>query len=229
MLLKPIYNAAGGREVGVDEAGRGCLAGPVFAAAVVWHDSAEVNAHPMARWVRDSKRLSAKRRDAVREFIEGHCAWGVGSVDAAEIDRINILRASHKAMHKAIDALLAKEAAAADDIQMIVADGDRFTSYISPRTGEFVPHACIVDGDAQYLSIAAASILAKTHRDRHVLEVMHPRHPAYGWDRNKCYGTPAHLDALRALGATADHRRSFAPVKGAPVANPLFLSNPRHE
>jgi ribonuclease HII len=137
-------------------------------------------------------------------------------------------------MHRALDALWAALAAArrrceaAGDPELgtaaqafpafptlLVVDGDRFAPYISPASGDFVPHACVVDGDAKYLSIAAASVLAKTHRDRHVAEVLHPRFPAYGWDRSKCYGTPAHLAKLAELGPCPEHRRTFAPVQRA--------------
>lgn len=238
-------------EIGLDEAGRGCLAGPVFAAAVVWEmppDASDASDapdalrdHPTMRLIRDSKTLSAAQRERARAFIEANAAaWAVGTADAAEIDRINILKASHAAMHRAIDLLLTKESlkespqgipsgiprwggwaiagpgdrlAGAGRTPHLLVDGDRFRTYISPTTGDFVPHACFVEGDAKYLAIAAASILAKTHRDEHVITVMHPRHPGYAWDRNKCYGSPAHLAALETLGVTPEHRRTFAPVR----------------
>lgn len=200
---------AGRLEAGVDEAGRGCLAGPVAAAAVVWDPALE---HPLVARIRDSKRLTARAREELREFIEAHAvAWAVRLVDAADIDRLNILRATHAAMHGALDDL-------GVDVDGVLVDGDRFRAYISPRTGEFVPHACVVDGDNLYLPIAAASILAKTHRDRYVREAMHPAHPRYGWDRNMGYGSAEHMARLRELGATPFHRRSFAPVRAAAAA-----------
>jgi ribonuclease HII len=234
----------------------------VFAAAVVWEmppaasdapdapDASDASDalrdHPTMRLIRDSKTLSAAQRGRARAFIEANAAaWAVGTADAAEIDRVNILKASHAAMHRAIDLLLTQESpeqspagiaqgipqgipprwggwaiagpgdrlAGAGRTPHLLVDGDRFRTYISPTTGDFVPHACFVEGDAKYLAIAAASILAKTHRDEHVLTVMHPRHPGYAWDRNKCYGSPAHLAALETLGVTPEHRRTFAPVR----------------
>lgn len=194
-------------EAGVDEAGRGCLAGPVFAAAVVWDE--RLNEHPMARRVRDSKRLSAGQRERVREFVEANCVYGVGHASADEIDRINIMRASHMAMHRAIDDISSTR------IGLLVVDGNVFTPYIHPITRDFVPHACVVDGDSEYLAVAAAGVLAKTHRDRHVLQVMHPRFPVYQWDKNKGYGTATHMSMLSDHGPCAEHRRSFAPVRRA--------------
>ena len=208
-------------EAGVDEAGRGSLAGPVFAAAVVWGraDDAEAEARLRAMrdsaLVRDSKKLSALQRAKARAFVEANAlAWGVGRVEAADVDEINVLRASMRAMRLALDDLHARAAASANVVVVdaVLVDGDRFEGYLSPVTGDFLPHACAVDGDALYLSVAAASVLAKTHRDAYVLNVLHPRFPAYAWDRNKGYGTPAHLAALAEHGPCAEHRRTFAPV-----------------
>jgi ribonuclease HII len=208
----------------VDEAGRGCLAGPVYAAAVVWGASdareAELRADPLMRLVRDSKKLSAAQRERARAFIEREAlAFGVGCVSAAEVDRINVLRASMKAMRNALDDMRAR---GGPEVDAIIVDGDRFEGYVSPE-GELVPYACVVDGDAQFLSVAAASVLAKTHRDRHVIETMHPLFPHYGWDRSKCYGTAAHYAAIKEHGTCVEHRRSFGR---RPAAEPQRTEGP---
>lgn len=204
-------------EAGVDEAGRGSLAGPVVAAAVVWNPELSVGIPgiPGIELVRDSKKLSAGQRQRAREFILQHAvSWAVGEADAATIDSLNILNATFDAMHRAIDGIDV-------DIDMLLVDGDRFRPYVaSDRERMVIPHACIVEGDAKYLSIAAASILAKTHRDA-IMASAHATHPQYGWDRNMGYGTRVHLDAIRQLGVTPLHRRTFAPciVEVDPHAN----------
>jgi len=177
-------------EAGCDEAGRGCLAGPVFAAAVILPPG---YTHP---WLNDSKKLSAKQRENLRHLIEKEAlAWAVESVDHQAIDRINILNASILAMHKAIDKLSPKP-------QLILADGNRFHPYPG------IPHRCIIKGDAIYLSIAAASILAKTYRDDFMLN-LDLDFPQYGWKTNKGYPTEAHRKAISQWGITSFHRRSF--------------------
>ncbi len=232
-------------EAGVDEAGRGCLAGPVFAAAVVWPSAEErpdVAADPRLAIVRDSKTLSPAQRARAREFVESSAvSWAVGSASADEIDRVNILHASHRAMHRALDllhrpapapapapaqppapapALSACGGRAAVAVDFVIADGDRFDAYISPTSDCFVPHACFPSGDDRFLAIAAASVLAKTYRDAYVCGALHPRFPMYRWDESKGYGTAAHMRALDEHGPCAEHRRSFAPVARA-VANQL--------
>jgi ribonuclease HII len=177
-------------EAGCDEAGRGCLAGPVFAAAVIFPHGFT---HP---WLNDSKKLSAGQREELRILIEKEAvAWAVGSVDHETIDRINILNASILAMHKAIDQLSIKP-------QLILADGNRFHPYPG------IPHRCIIKGDAIYLSIAAASILAKTYRDDFMLN-LDLAYPQYGWKTNKGYPTKAHRNAISRYGITGLHRKSF--------------------
>lgn len=177
-------------EAGCDEAGRGCLAGPVFAAAVILpRDFAE----PL---VNDSKQLSAKQRYAARTIIEEKAlAWAVAAYSPAEIDTYNILRSSYLAMHRALDELELRP-------EQLLIDGNRFIPY-----GE-LPYHCIVKGDGKYASIAAAGILAKTYRDDHMQE-LHERYPHYGWDRNKGYPTRQHRVAIQEHGATEHHRRSF--------------------
>lgn len=177
-------------EAGCDEAGRGCLAGPVYAAAVILPPD---YAHPL---LNDSKKLTAKQREALRVDIERDAlAYGVAAVSARGIDRMNILHASIYAMHKALDKLSVRP-------QHIIVDGNRFKPYGA------VPYHCVVKGDGLYQSIAAASVLAKTYRDEFI-GYMHRKCPQYGWDRNKAYPTAAHYAALQQYGPTVYHRQSF--------------------
>lgn len=188
--LLPVYNQKGLIEAGCDEAGRGCLAGSVFAAAVILPPD---YSHPL---LNDSKQLSAKRRYALREDIERDAiAWAVGEVFPDEIDKINILNASFLAMHRALDQLSTRPA-------FIIVDGNRFRPYHE------LPHATIVKGDGKYLSIAAASILAKTYRDDYMLR-LHQECPYYGWDHNAGYPTREHREGIRQHGLSPYHRRSF--------------------
>lgn len=183
-------------EAGCDEAGRGCLAGPVFASAVILPvDIAERNSQ-LALQLNDSKQLTERRRNALRSIIEQEAlAWAVVAVDNREIDQINILRASITAMHRAIDNLKVRP-------ENIIVDGNRFYPY------QDIPHTTIVKGDAKYMSIAAASILAKMHRDEFMLEV-HKQYPQYAWDKNKGYPSKAHRLAIAQYGPTPYHRMSF--------------------
>ena len=189
-MLASIYNKECLFEAGCDEAGRGCLAGSVFAAAVIFppdYSNSELN---------DSKQLTARKRYALREVIcRDALAWAVASVEPEEIDRINILNASILAMHRALDRLTLRPG-------FIIVDGNRFKPY-----GD-VPHCTIVKGDGQYLSIAAASILAKTCRDDYMLR-LHEQYPWYGWDRNAGYPTKLHREGILSHGLTPYHRRSF--------------------
>lgn len=178
-------------EAGCDEAGRGCLAGPVYAAAVVLPEGWS---HPL---LNDSKKLPAHVRELLRPLIERESvAWAVAHVDNLGIDEMNILRASIRAMHLALDKL--RPAA-----EHILVDGNRFTPY-----GK-VPYTCVVRGDSTYASIAAASVLAKTWRDEYMLS-MHKAFPQYHWDRNKGYPTAEHREAIRKFGITPLHRKSFS-------------------
>lgn len=177
-------------EAGCDEAGRGCLAGDVYAAAVIFppdYQNSDIN---------DSKQLTAVHRHKLRIQIERDAlAWAVGVVTVAEIDRMNILNASILAMHRALDALKVRP-------QYIIVDGNRFAPY-----GQ-IPYVTIVKGDGKYLSIAAASILAKTYRDDY-MDRIHQEYPEYGWDCNKGYPTKDHREAIFRLGPTPYHRKSF--------------------
>lgn len=211
-MLKSHYYE-GKIEAGCDEAGRGCLAGSVYAAAVILPEDYQ------NELLNDSKQLSEKRRYELRDIIQRDAiAWAVGIVTPDEIDKINILNASILAMHRALDQLTVRPEA-------IIVDGNRFRPYIpsSPRpvVGDSprpviggisadapLPHTTIIKGDGKYLSIAAASILAKTHRDE-LMEQLHSQYPLYGWDRNKGYPTAEHYRAIEQHGITPHHRRSF--------------------
>lgn len=189
-MLLP-YMISGISEAGCDEAGRGCLAGPVFAAAVILPSDFELAG------LNDSKQISAKRRDALRPAIEnGALAWAVASVSPEEIDRINILNASILAMHRALDSLTVRP-------EHIIVDGNRFKPYAT------IQFDTVVKGDGKYMSIAAASILAKTHRDEYMLR-MASEYPGYGWEKNMGYPTKAHREAINRLGLTPIHRLTFA-------------------
>ena len=175
---------------GCDEAGRGCLAGPVYAAAVILPPDYENSL------LNDSKQLTARQRYQLRTEIERDAvAWAVGIVTAEEIDQMNILRASITAMHRAIDQLIVRP-------QELIIDGNRFYKYHD------LPHTCIVKGDGKYLAIAAASILAKTYRDD-CMTRLHEEFPQYGWNHNAGYPTPEHRAAIREYGTTPYHRMTF--------------------
>ena len=185
-------------EAGCDEAGRGCLAGPVFAAAVIlpsdFHNEK----------LNDSKQLTEKQRDALRPVIESESIdWAIGIATSEEIDRINILRASFLAMHRAIAQLKIIP-------EHLLIDGNRFAPYPN------IPHTTIIKGDGKYLSIAAASILAKTHRDEY-MNNLHKEYPNYAWNENKGYPTRAHREAIRLYGTTPCHRKSFTLIPPPPL------------
>ena len=185
-------------EAGCDEAGRGCLSGPVFAASVILPRDFRNEV------LNDSKQLSEKQRDLLRPVIETWAvAWAVASVDAAKIDEINILNASILAMHLAVTRLDPRP-------ELLLVDGNRF----KPFPG--IMHHCIVRGDGKYLSIAAASVLAKTHRDAFMKQI-HQEFPGYGWDRNKGYPSKLHRQAVSELGLSPYHRKSFRMACKAPA------------
>jgi ribonuclease HII len=188
-MLKP-YLAENRREAGCDEAGRGCLAGPVFAAAVVLPPDF------FHKELNDSKQLSERQRDMLRIVIEQEAlSWAVAEVSAGEIDQINILNASFLGMHRALDKLESEPEA-------LLIDGNRFKKYRQ------VPHHCIVKGDATFFSIAAASVLAKTYRDEFMSRI-HQEFPAYSWHKNKGYPTAEHRSAIAQHGPSPYHRMSF--------------------
>ncbi|MDR0699447.1 MAG: ribonuclease HII [Tannerella sp.] len=188
-MLLP-YLKKGRIEAGCDEAGRGCLAGAVYAAAVILPQEFR-NEN-----LNDSKQLTEKQRETLRPIIENEAlAWAIGIATPEEIDRINILNASFLAMHRAIKQLQVTP-------EHLLIDGNRFTPYHG------IPHTTIIKGDGKYLSIAAASILAKTHRDEY-MDSLNDKYPVYTWNKNKGYPTKAHRDAIRIHGTTPCHRKSF--------------------
>ena len=182
-------------EAGCDEAGRGCLAGSVFAAAVILPEGFY---HPL---LNDSKQMTERARNLLREVIEREAvAWAVAEITAARIDEINILRASIEGMNIAAQQLKVAP-------QFLAIDGNRFTSHCG------LPYQCVVKGDGKYANIAAASVLAKTHRDEYMMR-LHEEYPYYGWDRNKGYPTKEHRLAIREHGLSPYHRLSFNHLEG---------------
>jgi ribonuclease HII len=178
-------------EAGVDEVGRGCLAGPVVAAAVILPEQFSA-----AALLQDSKQIKAVQREYLSQKIKAEAlAWGIGSASPQEIDELNILQASFLAMHRAIANLQAVP-------ELLLVDGNRFKPY--PK----IPHQCIVKGDSLYQHIAAASILAKTHRDEWMLQLAE-KYPQYAWEENKGYPTVAHRQAIATQGSCEEHRKSF--------------------
>jgi ribonuclease HII len=189
------YHTKGNVEAGCDEAGRGCLAGPVVAAAVI------LPLNFNHKDLNDSKQLSERKRNQLRPIIEAEAiSWAVGIVSVKEIDEVNILNASFLAMHRAIDQLKTRP-----DVLLI--DGNRFNAYAG------IYHRCIIQGDAIYRSIAAASVLAKTYRDE-IMYGLHNDFPHYLWSKNKGYPTSAHRNAIRAHGASIHHRTTFTLLPG---------------
>ena len=196
-------------EIGIDEVARGCLAGRVYAAAVIWDTRIQ---HPLISEIKDSKLLTSVKRTELRQYIEQNAiAWSIGWIDETIIDQVNIRNATFMAMHQALQ-----------NIQMtypnltidhILVDGNAFQSY------QNIPHTCVVKGDNTYLSIACASILAKTHRDEYLASLArtYPDLHKYGWHKNNAYGTRDHLDAIRTYGMSQFHRKTFGICKLAPV------------
>ncbi|ARS33981.1 ribonuclease HII [Pontibacter actiniarum] len=187
-------------EAGVDEVGRGCLAGPVVAAAVILPPNFE---HPL---LNDSKKLTKKVREQLRELVLQHAvAWAIGEASPQEIDQFNILNATYLAMHRALQQLQSQP-------EYLLVDGNRFKPYRE------VPHSCIVKGDGKYLSIAAASVLAKTYRDD-LMGRLAREHSHYGWEQNAGYPTKQHREGIARFGATVHHRQSFTLL---PAQQELF-------
>lgn len=190
MSMLKSFHTRGSIEAGCDEAGRGCIAGPVFAAAVILNPDFQ---NPS---LDDSKKLSGRNRDLLKEVVEKEAlAYAIGVVDEKEIDSINILNASFLAMHRAL-AQLQKQP------EHLIIDGNRFIPYAE------LPYTCIIKGDGKYASIAAASILAKTYRDAYMIK-LHQEYPQYAWDQNKGYPTRQHRQAVLEYGPSTYHRRSF--------------------
>ena len=192
--MLPWYHQ-GRLEAGIDEAGRGCLAGPVFAASVILKPGFSF---PL---LNDSKKLSARQREDLKISIEKEAGFfAVAAVDNKTIDQINIVQASVKAMHDALNNLKATP-------EFLLIDGNYFNPYKN------IPHQCIVKGDGKYAAIAAASVLAKTYRDDYMNKI-HKKHPEYGWNKNKGYATRSHREAIQRYGLTPFHRKSFRLTDG---------------
>ena len=201
-MLLPYLNK-GLIEAGCDEAGRGCLAGAVYAAAVILPPDFQ------CELLNDSKQLTERQRYQLRPIIEQEAvAWAVGIVSPEEIDKINILQASFLAMHRAIDGLQVRP-------QHLLIDGNRFRKY------KDLPHTTVVKGDGKLMSIAAASVLAKTYRDDYMLQ-LHEQYPHYGWDRNKGYPTKEHRQAIEQHGTTPYHRLTFNLLGDGQLSLPFF-------
>lgn len=217
-------------EIGIDEVGRGCLLGPVVACALVLPEPTMIQKH-IDRWsqVKDSKKLSERKRKELHEFIIQQVpSYGIGMVFEKDIDSLNILRATMKAMHSALDNAirpLSDKKHVKSPILHLMVDGPHFKPYIPPGEEEewTVKKECIVDGDATYLSIAGASIVAKYTRDMYMQQLVkeHPMLEIYGISKNKGYGTQQHMTALKEQGRTQFHRVSFRPVKEAPIHSSL--------
>ena len=195
-------------EAGVDEVARGCLAGPVFAAAVIWPREIELETD-FTLELKDSKKLSRNQRNNLREYIEAYAIdYSVASVNNQEIDSINIRNASFLAMHRAIQGLNV-------DPDLLLVDGNAFKPYLTPGSRDVIEHKCIISGDDKYQSIAAASILAKVYHDDFIDSLLNNNEDLkkYGWSTNMCYGTAEHIEAIKKHGISPYHRKSFGPCK----------------
>ena len=197
-------------ELGIDEAGRGCLFGPVCVAAVIWPKLDPLNNGNPPPEIKDSKKVSEKKRLILKDYIEQNAiAWSVQFLSHEEIDKTNILKATMMGMHRCIDDIRKQVT-----IDTILVDGNHFQAYTDENL-DCIDHECVIGGDDKYKSIAAASILAKTHRDNYIIELskQNSELELYGIPKNKGYGTKQHMDALRELGPIEGHRRSFKPCQ----------------
>lgn len=221
MSLRLFRSDADVVEAGCDEVGRGALAGPVVAAAVIWGREESQFQDDAWRQIKDSKRLTPNARARLADYIKDTAIdYAIGSASSEEIDRDNILRATFAAMHRALDGLVV-------DFDAIIVDGDRFKQYMRLGASGFVPHECIVEGDNKYVAIAAASILAKVARDD-LMQDLHHGHPAYDWWSNKGYGTAAHMYAIAREGHTPHHRLTFLKRADCDAASsPRSARSPR--
>ena len=205
--------------IAIDEAGRGCLAFDVCAGAVLFPVGSVPEDRDQLKLfeaIKDSKKLTAKKRNELASFIKEYSiAWGIGCASPDEIDQMNILQATFLAMHRAIDQVIDKLGGKHDGIQQIIVDGDKFKPYMA-KDSSWILHTCCPGGDNTYIDVAAASILAKTHRDS-IVDANLETHPEwkekYGFDTNKAYGTAKHMNGLSLYGPTEYHRKSFAPVQ----------------
>jgi ribonuclease HII len=199
------YREEGKIEVGLDEAGRGCLLGPVCVAGVIWLDKDPDETIV----IKDSKKYSEKKRIICNEYILNNCiSYSINMVDNNEIDEKNILKCSMEGMHKCLDDISKKQ-----KFDSILVDGNHFPNYYSVEMDDFIPHTCVIKGDDTYKSIAAASVLAKTHRDEYIKKLVqeNPELEKYDILKNKGYGTKKHIEAIHQYGITKWHRKTFAP------------------
>jgi ribonuclease HII len=195
-------------ELGIDEAGRGCLFGPVCVAAVIWPKQDPLYKGETPPVIKDSKKVSEKKRLILKDYIEQHClAYSVQFISHEEIDKTDILKATMKGMHQCIDEIRKN-----NTIDTILVDGNHFKIYTDENL-EYIDHQCVISGDNTYKSIAAASILAKTYRDNYIYNLVkeNPTLELYSLQKNKGYGTKAHMEALQTHGPIKGHRRSFKP------------------
>ena len=203
------YNNIHSKEGGLDEAGRGCLFGPVCVSGVIWPKEEPDN--PMT--IKDSKKCTEKYREKLFEYIKKNAiAYSIVLIDNEEIDKNNILQCSIEGMHQCLN-----EITQGETIDMILVDGDHFKNYYCSTTDEFIKHQCIIKGDNTYKSIAAASILAKTFRDNYIKQLVkeNPGLSMFNIEKNKGYGTKQHMEAIKEYGITKWHRKSFSPCKQA--------------
>ena len=202
------YYKVGDLEIGLDEAGRGSLLGPVFTAGVIMND---IGVLPPPYEIKDSKKCSAKVRSILREYIEQNSiAYSVEMIDVDRIDKINILQATMEGMEKCVDNITS-----VIDVDRLLVDGNYFPTYMDKSTFTHIPHVCIPGGDDKYLNIAAASILAKEYRDEYILKLCDLNGVLNNYDikNNKGYGTKTHMEALKEFGPTEFHRKSFKPCQ----------------
>jgi ribonuclease HII len=201
------YETHGKIEVGLDEAGRGCLFGPVCVAGVIWCEKDPEDGIE----IKDSKKCTEKYRNKCFNYIkENSISYSIKTLDHKEIDKKNILQCSIEGMHLCLDDITNQK-----DVDMILVDGNHFHQYYSSRMDDFIEHQCVIKGDNTYKSIAAASILAKTYRDNYILKLVeeNPELKNYGIHKNKGYGTKEHMEAIKKYGITKWHRKSFSPCK----------------
>ena len=203
-MLKKYLTENNLNEIGIDEAGRGCLFGPVCIAAVCLNDSDNL----LMNEIKDSKKLSEKKRNILYNFIKENSVYSIKLVDHNEIDKINILQATLKGMHLTLDELDDKI-----NIDFILVDGNHFPEYFSIKQDKFLKHECVINGDNTYINIAAASILAKVTRDNYIIDLCekNEEYKKYDLHKNKGYGTKKHMEALKEYGIMEGHRRSFKP------------------
>lgn len=205
-MLKRYYDTNENIEVGIDEAGRGCLFGPVCIASVSLTNFDD----PLVNDIKDSKKLSEKKRNILYDFIKNNSVYSIQLISHEKIDEINILKATLEGMHLCLDDIDSKV-----DIDTILVDGNHFPPYFSTKQDKFIKHECVISGDNTYINIAAASILAKVTRDNYIKELCENDENLKKYDlhKNKGYGTKKHMDAIKNFGVVEGHRRSFKPCK----------------